>query len=478
MVEIYIRNGFLLTMQGEGLGTIEEGAIAIENSNIVAVGKTADLDKNYKNSDQIIDAKGKAVLPGFVDVHIHTSGTITRGQGQDVPEIEWMLKTMGPFGKYTKPEHSIAGSKLGVLEGLKSGVTTFGEIGGNTIPVTEKVFIPSGVRATVANSVNEIGPDSRPDANKPYIFYPDIGEKKLKDAIVLYEKMDKKGDGRINVIFAPHGADFMSKETLFKVKSEAIKRGKLSHMHVAQGGREAIQIKLRYGTTTIKWLDSIGFLDENLIAAHCHHSTDEEVEILAKRGVRYASCPASIGIIDGIVPPLALFIQKGGKYAGLGSDQAAGSTGHNMLIQLKAAALLNKARHADPSILPSWKTLRIATIEGAQTLGLGEQTGSLEEGKKADITIIDLKYPHLTPIIKKPVRNVAPNLVYYARGDEVETVICNGKIIVENHICTTMNEEKVMEDAQKAAEEVCNAAVEDYMAADSLLAKAVKKGLL
>ncbi|MBM3292281.1 amidohydrolase family protein, partial [Candidatus Bathyarchaeota archaeon] len=149
MVEIYIRNGFLLTMQGEGLGTIEDGAIAVDGSKILAVGKTVELDKIYKNADQVIEAKGKAVLPGFVDVHIHTSGTITRGQGQDVPEIEWMLKAMGPFGKYTKPEHSIAGSKLGVLEGLKSGVTTFGEIGGNTIPVTENVFIPSGVRATI-----------------------------------------------------------------------------------------------------------------------------------------------------------------------------------------------------------------------------------------------------------------------------------------------------------------------------------------
>ena len=478
MADIYIRNGFLLTMQGDGLGTIEDGAVAIEGSRIVAVGKTKDLDLIYKGSDRIIDAKGKAVLPGFVDVHIHTSGTLTRGEGQDVPEIEWMLKTMGPFSKYIKPEHSVAGSRLGVLEGLKSGVTTFGEIGGNMIPVTEKVFIPFGVRATVANTINEIGPESRPDANKPYIYFSDIGEQKLKEAIDLYSKYDKKGDGRINVIFAPHGADFLSKELLFRVKEEASNRGKLSHMHVAQGGREAIQIKLRYGTSTIRWLDSIGYLDDKLIAAHCHFSTDKEVEILAKRGVRYASCPASIGIIDGIVPPLALFIQKGGLYAGLGSDQAAGSTGHNMLLQVKVAALLNKVRHRDPSVLPAWKTLRIATIEGAHTIGLGDQVGSLEKGKKADIIIIDLKRPHLTPILKTPARNVATNIVYYARGDEVETVLCNGKLIVENYRCTSMDEDEIMNSAQKASEEICSAGAEDWLAADSVLAKAVKKGLI
>ena len=478
MTGIYIRGAFLLTMQGNGLGTIQDGAIAIEGSDIVAVGKTLDLDKSFKGSDIVIEAKGKAVLPGFVDVHTHTSGTILRGQGQDVPEIEWMLKTMAPFNKYIKPEHSVAGSKLGVVEALKSGVTTFGEIGGNMIPVVEKVFIPYGVRATVANTVNEIGPDSRRDANKPYILYPDIGERKLKDAIDLYNRFDGKGDDRINVIFAPHAVDFMSKEALLRVKEEAVKHGKLNHIHVAQGGREAIQVKLRYGTTTIRWLDSIGYLDENVIAAHCHHSDEDEVATLAKRGVRYASCPASIGIIDGITPPLALFLQKGGRWAGIGSDQAAGSTGHNMLIQLKAAALLNKTRHADPTLLPAWKTLRLATMEGATTIGIGDKVGSLEPGKKADVILLDLKQPHLTPIVMKPVPNVGPNIVYYARGGEVETVIINGEMVVKNHRCVSIDEGKVMDEAQRAAEEVCTAGVDDFMSADSLLAKAVKKGLL
>ncbi|MGD0805038.1 MAG: amidohydrolase family protein [Candidatus Bathyarchaeia archaeon] len=478
MTNIYIRNGLLLTMRGEGLGVLEDGAIAIEGQNIVAVGRTHDLDKKYRDSETVIEAKGKAVLPGFIDVHIHTGHTIIRGEAQDVPEIEWMLKTMAPFSKYIKPEHSIAGGALGVLEGVKSGVTTFGEIGVNEGQVAEKVFIPSGVRANIADTINEIGPNSRPDANKPYIFDDALGEQKLKAGIDLVERWDSAGEGRISCIFSPQGADMMSRSLLERVKAEAVNRGKLTHIHVAQGAREAIQMKLRYNATTIQYLDRIGFLDDNIIAAHCHQTTDDEVAIIAKRGVRYASCPASIALIDGIVPPLALYLQQGGRYAGIGSDQAPGSTGHNMLIGMKTAALLNKVRHRDPTILPAWQMLRIATIGGANTIGLGDKVGSLEAGKKADVIIMDLKMPHMVPTITSPVRNIAPNIVYYGRGDEVETVIVNGKFVVENRRCVTLDEFEVMKKAQRAADEITAGAADDFMAADGYLAKAVRKGLL
>jgi 5-methylthioadenosine/S-adenosylhomocysteine deaminase len=385
---------------------------------------------------------------------------------------------MAPFSKHIRPDHVEKGAALGVLEAVKSGTTTFGEIGGNMGPVAEKVFIPSGVRANLANTINEIGPGSRPDAHKPYIFFEEIGDKKLKEAIELIDKYDGKGEGRISCIFGPHGADMMSEELLLRVKEKASEYGKLVHIHVAQGGREEIQMKLRYDTTTIKYLDSIGYLDDKLIAAHCHQTTDGEVALLAQRGVRYASCPASIGIIDGITPPLGLFIQSGGKWATIGSDQASGNNHHNMLVEMKVAALLNKTRQKDPTVLPSWKMLRLATVEGATALGIGNKIGSIEAGKKADLIIIDLKVPHMTPVIMNPVRNIAPNIVYSARGDEVTDVIINGKMIVEDKRVLTMNEEEIITEAQKAAEEICRNAAEDYMKADSVLAKAVKKNLL
>jgi len=145
LTDILVKNGFVLTMRGEGVGMIEDGAIAVEGREIVAVGKTQELDKKYGGADRVFDAKGKAVLPGFVDAHVHTSMSLLRGEGQDVPEIEWMLKTMAPFGRHTKPEHRIKGTALGVLEALKAGTTCFGEIGGDMAPMAEEVFAPSGV---------------------------------------------------------------------------------------------------------------------------------------------------------------------------------------------------------------------------------------------------------------------------------------------------------------------------------------------
>lgn len=478
MTDILIKNGFVLTMQGEGVGMIEDGAVAIEGGEIVAVGKTREVEKAYGGADRVYEAGGKAVLPGFVDAHVHTSNTLIRGEGQDVPEIEWMLKTQAPFGRHMKPEHRIIGASLGVLEAVKAGTTCFGEIGGNMAPAAEKVFAPSGVRAHLANTINEIGPGSRPDPHKPYVFFREIGERKLKESIDFIEKWNGAADGRITCMFSPHAADMMSEEFLLEVKAEANSRGMMSHIHIAQGGREAIQIKLRYGTTTVRYLDGIGFLDETVIGAHCHQTTDEEVALLASKGVRYVSCPASIGIIDGITPPLALYIASGGVSAGIGSDQASGNNHHNMLVEMKVAALLNKTRHRDPTVLPAWKMLRLATVEGAQTIGLGDSIGSLEPGKKADLIILDLKAPHMTPIITAPIRNIAPNIVYSARGDEVETVIIDGKVVVEDRRVLTMDEEKVVEEAQKASDEITKSAVEDYMAADSLLARAAKKGLL
>lgn len=472
-----IKNGFLLTMTGEGVGSIVNGAVALEGQDIVAVGKTDEIIKEYSGAENVIDAKGKAVLPGFVDGHIHTGLSLARGLAQDVPEIEWMLKTMAPYSRFLTPEQSIVGSRVGVLEALKAGTTTFGEIGANMGSVADKVFIPAGVRANLANTINQIGPESRPDPKKLYIFFEDIGEKKFKEGVELIEKYDGAGEGRITGILSPHGADMMNKELLLAVKEKAKELGKLAHIHVAQGGREELQMKMRYGMTTIKYLDSIDYLDDQLIAAHCHQTTDDEVALIAERGVRYASCPASIGGIDGITPPLGLFIESGGKYATIGSDQAPGNGHHNMLVEMKVAALMNKTRHRDPTVLPAWKTLRLATIEGAHAIGLGNKIGSLEPGKKADIILLDLKVPHMTPIIYNPMNNIAPNIVYSARGDEVTDVIINGDHVIVDKVVQTMDEAKAIEEAQIAATEIANGAAQGFLDANGYLAREVKKGL-
>jgi len=148
-----------------------------------------------------------------------------------------------------------------------------------------------------------------------------------------------------------------------------------------------------------------------------------------------------------------------------------------MLVEMKVAALLNKSRHRDPTILPAWKMMRLATIEGAHAIGLGDKIGSLEAGKKADVILLDLKVPHMTPIIHRPVLNVAPNIVYSARGDEVTDVIVNGSLIVKDKECLTMAESKVIEEAQAVATEICEGAADGFLKADGWLAREAKRGL-
>jgi len=148
-----------------------------------------------------------------------------------------------------------------------------------------------------------------------------------------------------------------------------------------------------------------------------------------------------------------------------------------MLVEMKVAALLNKTRHRDPTVLPAWKTLRLATIEGAYAVGLGDKVGSLEPGKKADVILLDLKVPHMTPIIHNPMNNIASNIVYSARGDEVTDVIVNGDHIIENKVVKTMDEAKVIADAQQAAIEIADGAAQKFLDGNGWLAREVKKGL-
>ncbi|MCS7366469.1 MAG: amidohydrolase family protein, partial [archaeon YNP-WB-062] len=249
------------------------------------------------------------------------------------------------------------------------------------------------------------------------------------------------------------------------------------HFHLAQGGREAIQIKLRYNTTTVKYLESIGFLSEKVIGVHCHGASDEELKIMVSRGVKMVSCPTAIALIDGLISPLNQYIQLGGM-ACIGSDQANGNNSVNMFNEMRMAAILNKVKHKDPTVLPAWKILRLATIEGAQCIEFGDLVGSLEEGKRADIIILNLKKPNLTPVIDKPIRNITFNLVHSANGSEVETVIIDGKVVVENGVYKVMSEEDIIEDAQKASNKLMDMAAEDYVNSNPLIMKYARENLI
>ncbi|MHA1965217.1 MAG: amidohydrolase family protein [Candidatus Thorarchaeota archaeon] len=453
MASIIIKNTLIVTPYGEGIHVLGNQALAIEGDQIVAIGDSDEISKAHK-SDIIIDATSCAVLPGLIDSHIHTPLSLLRGLAQDVPEKDWML---------TKDD-LVIGSKLCVLEAIKSGTTCFNDYAYNMEQIIEDVYRPSGARANVCSTINELGSQKRA-AGTLYQFDEEVGEKKFKDGIDLVQRWHGKLDGRITCLYGPQAADMMSANLLTRVRKQAIEDDVSLHMHIAQGGRERGQMKERYGLSTVEYLKGIDYIDTRLIAVHCHDTSDEEIKILAEAGARMVGCPGSIGLIDGVVPPLHAFTAAGG-IASLGSDQGP-PDGSTMFSQMKYAAILNKTLHRDPTVMPAQQVFRMATLDAARCHVLDRTIGSLEVGKKADIIIVALDYPSLTPTVTLSVQNIIPNLVYYATGAEVRDVIINGELVKQNGEMITLNERQILSESQRAAERLIDRALDDLKDANS-----------
>ncbi|SEM86157.1 5-methylthioadenosine/S-adenosylhomocysteine deaminase [Paenisporosarcina quisquiliarum] len=473
-VDLIIHNGHVLTMEGKGVGFIENGAIAIKGNIIEAVGESTEILTNYK-AERMIDATNKLIMPGLIDAHIHTGISIFRGVAQDMSN--WMQKGLWPFQKHLRPEESVVGSMVNIIEGVKAGTTTFCDYDGRMDLLVQN-YKKIGARARLAELINEI-PDDIGDlpVGELYPFDPSIGQEKLQRNLDLYEEHHNTENGRITVILGPHGPDMMSLELLKEIQAHAERLDTKLHMHVAQGDREVLQIEKRYGKRTIEFLEEHGLLNERLIAVHLTEATDEETEVVAKSGAKLIYCAGSIGIIDGMVPPVQKFLDAGGT-ACLGSDQAPGNNCNNMINEMKMAAILNKVKYKDPRVFNATQALRMATIEAAKVMGIDDQVGTLQAGKKADLILLDLSSPTFFPVLTTPIRNIVPNLVYSARGDEVETVIIDGNIVMENRVILTVDEKEEIRKAQAAAEQISIRAKDDILSADSDILQMVRDGLL
>ena len=467
-ISLLINAKYMYTLQGEGVGFLADHTIAIDNGKILEIAPTADIKEKYE-AERVIDAGNKVVMPGFIDAHMHITAGAQRGLAQDIGN--WMMDGVGPFMEHRTIETDIAGAKLAVAEAIMNGTTTIGEDGFDPEAILP-VIRDFGARVVFAVRVREaLNRMYKP--GELYEYNAELGEKTLADAIAAVEKWHKKDNNLYSIRFAPQGADFVSKEMFVRIRELAQKYDTKMHLHLSQGDRETRQMMMRYGSRTIPWMIENGFLDENVIGIHLTDAFDEEAAAAAKCGIGMVLCSGSIGIIDGIAPPVKAFQDAGG-YAGLGSDQAPGNNCHNIINEMKLTALFNKLKFEDPEVMPAWKVLRMATIEGAKALGIDSYTGSLEAGKCADMILVDFDQLSLAPIYTKPMRNFVPNLVYSARGNEVDTVIINGKVVVENKRPLTFNVKAILEEAQKAADYMAVEAEDTFWEVNGINAKYMK----
>ena len=471
-VDMILSAPHIYTMEGDGVGYLGHAAIVVDRGAIVALDDQDVIFSEYK-SERCIKMEHHAILPGFIDAHMHTDIGICRGLAQDTKH--WMMYGMGPFDDALSRKEEIIGSKVCYVEALRAGTTTFGD--SNVIPEETAQFVQKiGVRACLTKEIRE-AKNKIYAPGELYEFDEEMGARSLGENLDFFNRWDGKADGRIHVFFGPQGADFCSPGMLNRVQQLATEKNTKIHMHVQQGSRETEQIMCRYGIRPIAWLEKIGYLNKNLLAVHLSDANDDEVRQVARSGAAMIACPGSIGIIDGIVPPSFVYQQAGGVVA-LGSDQAPGNNCHNMFNEMKLAALFNKIKYQDPECVPAWRALRMATIDGAKALGLEDKVGSLRPGKRADFIAVDLHAPTMMPVYTEPMRNIVPNLVYSARGNEVSLVCVEGQILLENGKLQTMDEETIIADAQACVPELAARASKAFWEVNGSNAALMREGKL
>ena len=474
-IDTLVTHAHLFTMQGEGVGYVDDGAVAVRDNHIAAVGPTTQLSGRF-HASEVIDASSCAVLPGLIDAHMHTPLAIVRGVAQDT--AHWMQRALAPYSRHITPQAALAGTRLNVLEALKAGTTTFVDYS-LPRPGWAEAFVQVGVRARLTPTINALPPGGMAGwkVGDLYPLDPEAGQMSMDAAVAFARDWQGAAGGRITVMLGPQAPDMLPRDRLLQVKRIADREGWMIHMHVAQGDREIDQMLKRYGQRTPAFLEALGYLDDQLLAVHLTEAHDDEAALIARRGARMALCSGSIGIIDGIVPPAHAFRAAGGLVA-LGSDQASGNNCNNIFNEMKLTALFNKIKVRDPTVMPAWEVLRMATVEGARAIGLGDEIGSLIVGKQADLILVDLRALNLSPVLQAPVRNIVPNLVYAATGHEVRTVMVAGQVLVRDGRALTADEDAIRAQAQTQAEAVARRVAADPLHRNMALLAAMEAGKL
>lgn len=412
--DILIKNALILTMNGR-MEVYNKGFIGIKAGFIDYIGKKMPEDSS---SGKIIDAAGNIVMPGLINAHTHSPMSVYRGMADDIALFDWLNNYIWPVEKeFVTVENIELASELSIAEMIRSGTTTFNDMyfySDITAGVAERI----GIRAVLGEAVIDI----------PDPVYK-VSEHHWKTTAE-----NGRAHGLITISIVPHSPYSCSEDILKHIKIISKKTGVLVHTHISETLSEVDHIKRKYGMTPVEFLDKIEFLDGNTVAVHCVELTDRDIEILAERNVKIVHCPQSnLKLASGVARIADMM--KAGLTIALGTDGPASNNSLDMFQEMKTAGILHKGISRDPTVVGAKDVIRMATVNGAAALGLDKITGSLETGKKADIIIVDTKTLHMTPMY-----DPYSHIVYSAKGSDVDTVIIDGKPVMENKILTSVNE--------------------------------------
>ncbi len=432
---------------------ITHGALAVEGSRIAAVGKSREIVEKFPAKKRI-DCNGNLLLPGLVDTHVHLAQALIRGCADDLGLLDWLFKRVWVLqGNYTTADGR-ASAALCALEMIKSGTTSFIEC-----MLAERygfdgvadVILQSGMRAALGKIVMDLPAYARSE-NKMHPGMVEDGETSVRNTLAAHERWDGAGDGRLQVWFGPRTPGGVTPSLYDQISRLAAERQMGITIHLSEV-KEDLDYAVSQGfRSPVEFAQAHGLLGPRSVLAHCVWTDAADWEILARSGTHVTHNPASNAkTATGIAPVNGLL--RAGVNVALGCDGGPSNNTYDMIRDMRLASYLANLKAGDPTAVPAETILEMATIHGARAMGLEAEIGSLEAGKKADFILIDMDKPHLTPAWD-PVSTI----VYAAHGSDVDTVVIDGKLIMQNRQVLTLDERAVVQDARRRYIEVAGRA--------------------
>ena len=434
-VDRLISGGRVVLMDQENT-VIKSGSIAIDGENIIAVGEKRDIESKYISGD-IVNAEGFLVMPGLINCHTHAPMTYFRGLADDLELMEWLNKYIFPAeARFVNKEFSYMGSLLACAEMIKSGTTTFCDM---------YIFEDDIARAAKIAGMRCLLGEVLFDFPSPNFKTPKEG---LEYTEMLIQKWES--DPLVNIVVEPHTLYTCSETLIRNSKILADRYDVPIAMHYLETRSEKEQLTEKYGKNPTLFLNDLGYLNERFIAFHCVWMGEEDILMFADNGCTVVHNPESnMKLASGVAPVPEMLTT--GVTVGLGTDGCASNNNLDMFQEMDTAAKLHKVTKLDPTVMDAKTVVRMATCEGAKVLGMENIVGSLKAGKKADIILINLDKPHLTPLY-----NEYSHIVYAVNGADVDTVLIHGRVVMKNRKLLTIDENDTMETVRETALQIKN----------------------
>jgi 5-methylthioadenosine/S-adenosylhomocysteine deaminase len=433
--KIAIKDAKIITL--DAANRIIDGSVTIEQGIITRIVPSIS-SRELAGFDKVIDGRGKTLLPGFVQTHIHLCQTLFRGSADDLSLIDWLQQRVWPMEAAHTFDSLYASALLGIAEMIRGGTTC--ALTMETVNYTEAVFQAieeSGFRATAGKCMMDYG-EHLPEALSEETDYS------LAESLRLLEQWHGRANGRISYCFAPRFAVSCTRDLLERVAMLSRQRGVMVHTHASENLEEIALVKRSTGKGNIEYLRDVGLTAPHVLLAHCIHLNDDELKILRESGTHVAHCPSSnLKLASGIARVDEML--ELGISVSLGADGAPCNNRLDMYTEMRTAALLQKVLRGSRA-LPALTALRMATTYGARAMGLSDWIGSIEVGKRADLQLLDLNRLHTIP---QP--DIISTIVYAAEANDVETVIIDGKLVMHNRMLMTIDEKAVISQAREQA---------------------------